>query len=156
MAMNSQPVAPTYRFLVKEVDGFETKGCHLDVMLPPTAQAGDELPVAFMIHGGAWSVGASSDLAHNQVHYYLDNGYCCVSPEYRLCPHVKQADCRQDVLDAYAFVHDRLNGELEKASGGKAPRVKSNRVFATGGSAGGTASVALVSIIDCHWTVWQD
>jgi acetyl esterase/lipase len=41
---------------------------------------------ASLYHGGAFTVGASSDLAHHQVQWYLRQGFAVVSPEYRLVP----------------------------------------------------------------------
>ncbi|SCZ94988.1 BZ3500_MvSof-1268-A1-R1_Chr11-3g03526 [Microbotryum saponariae] len=83
-------------------------------MLPEGAISSQILPVAFYAHGGAFSVGASSDLAHHQVRYLLSKGFAVLSPEYRLAPHVKQSACREDVLDAFIFYQTKLNDVLAK------------------------------------------
>jgi hypothetical protein len=93
---------------------------------------------AMMIHGGAWSIGGSGHLPPDQVTYLLEEGFAVVSPEYRLAPHVKLAECVEDLLDAYRFVQTGLNQVL-----GTELDVK--RTCVMGWSAGGTGTLLLVS-----------
>lgn len=92
-----------------------------------------------MIHGGAWSIGGSGHLPPDQVIYLLEQGFAVVSPEYRLAPHVKLAECVEDLLDAYRFVQHGLNEAL-----GTELDVK--RTCIMGWSAGGTGTLLLVSL----------
>lgn len=92
-----------------------------------------------MIHGGAWSIGGSGHLPPDQVTYLLEEGFAVVSPEYRLAPHVKLAECVEDLLDAYRFVQNGLNEVL-----GTELDVK--RTCIMGWSAGGTGTFLLVSL----------
>jgi acetyl esterase/lipase len=91
-----------------------------------------------MIHGGAWSIGGSGHLPPDQVTYLLEEGFAVVSPEYRLAPHVKLAECVEDLLDAYRFVQNGLNEVL-----GTELDVK--RTCVMGWSAGGTGTLLLVT-----------
>lgn len=39
-----------------------------------------------MIHGGAFTMGGSSDVPVNQIKHYLENNMAVVSLEYRMVP----------------------------------------------------------------------
>lgn len=92
-----------------------------------------------MIHGGAWSIGGSGHLPPDQVTYLLEEGFAVVSPEYRLAPHVKLAECVEDLLDAYRFVQNGLNEVLKT-------ELDVKRTCIMGWSAGGTGTLLLVSL----------
>ena len=91
-----------------------------------------------MIHGGAWSIGGSGHLPPDQITYLLEEGFAVVSPEYRLAPHVKLAECVEDLLDAYRFVQNGLNQVLKT-------ELDTKRTCVMGWSAGGTGTLLLVS-----------
>lgn len=91
-----------------------------------------------MIHGGAWSIGGSGHLPPDQITYLLEQGFAVVSPEYRLAPHVKLAECVEDLLDAYRFVQNGLNQVLKT-------ELDVKRTCVMGWSAGGTGTLLLVS-----------
>ncbi|KAJ9105837.1 hypothetical protein QFC19_003407 [Naganishia cerealis] len=146
-----ETIKPSHRFLYKPVENCETEGCHMDVWLPENVKdlaAQNEIPLAIMIHGGAFTMGASSDVPYNQVEHYLKNGMAVVSLEYRMVPHVTQFDIRDDLLDAYHFIQQRLNGRLAEELGIENDLIKTQEVVLFGGSAGGTSVLCLAADIE--------
>lgn len=101
-----------------------------------------------LYHGGAFVVGASSDLAHNAVRWYLREGFAVVSPEYRMAPHVNLLEIRQDILDSYLYIQQELNDKLQQLSNGSAPRLDTKRCLSSGGSAGGSSCLYLALEIE--------
>ena len=90
-----------------------------------------------MIHGGAWTIGGSGHLPPDQINYLLDEGFAVVSPEYRLAPHVTLRDCVEDLLDAYRWTTNDMNGALDV-------ELDTSRTCVMGWSAGGTGTLLLV------------
>ncbi|KAJ9116268.1 hypothetical protein QFC24_006785 [Naganishia onofrii] len=142
---------PNHRFLFKPVENCETEGCHMDVWLPDGAKevsADSKVPLAIMIHGGAFTMGASSDVPDNQVRHYLKNGMAVVSLEYRMVPHVTQVEIRDDLMDAYHFIQQKLNSRLAEELGIERDVVDTQRIILFGGSAGGTSVLCLAGDIE--------
>lgn len=78
------PLPPSFRFLCKPDESVAGGGCHADVYLP--AGAAEQLPVAIMIHGGAFSAGNSAGIPYNQVRYLNSKHFVVVSLDYRFLP----------------------------------------------------------------------
>lgn len=138
------PFPPSFRILYKVDDRVSGGGCHADVYLPDeTISKGSKVPVAVMIHGGAFSLGASDGIPYNQARYLLSKGFALVSPDYRFLPHVTHKEIREDLIDVYKWIQNDLNQRL-KELGSKAS-VDGTRACVMGWSAGGTSTVWLAS-----------
>lgn len=92
------------------------------------------------IHGGAFTIGASTDIPPDQVHYLLSQGIVVISVEYRLLPHVRSKDIRQDLLDAYIWIQKDLNGILGL-------ELDTERIALFGWSGGATSITFLVRAV---------
>lgn len=130
---------PFHRFLYKEYDNCEGGGVWADVYLPDktTKNGFTGWPVALAIHGGAFTFGDSQWIFSEHNAYLLKQGFAVVSIEYRLWPHAKLADQREDCVAAYDWIRspDGLNKAL-----GDLGKVNGDRIFYYGGSGGGIAS----------------
>jgi len=105
----------------KVVDGCEVK---LDVFRPADAVV---RPVVVWIHGGALVQGSRHDWP-GLVAFYVDQGYCYVSIDYRLAPETMAPAIVEDIVDAVAWI---------RKEGPSRFHVDPNRLAVTGGSAGG-------------------
>ncbi|GHJ90289.1 hypothetical protein NliqN6_6691 [Naganishia liquefaciens] len=121
--------APSHRILFKPIPNSETGGCHMDVYLP---EVSENAPIAWMIHGGGFTIGGSHHIPVDQVQWFLDHGVAVVSNEYRLLPHASMDDIREDNLDAYKWILDSLNSTI-------GVRLDISKIAILGWSAGGTA-----------------
>lgn len=72
----------------------------LDVFLP--SQDETTFPVIFMIHGGGYVFGDKLFLAP-AVHFFVEQGYAVVTPNYRLAPSHPYPDPLDDIFCAYAW-----------------------------------------------------
>lgn len=84
----------------------------LDVCTP-TVQPDGHRPVFIYVHGGGWNQGDKSELQAWQIEEFIDNGFLCVSVNYRLSPYpvepkrpdrVQHPRHIQDVAQAVAWV----------------------------------------------------
>ncbi|KAJ9104128.1 hypothetical protein QFC19_004112 [Naganishia cerealis] len=148
---------PTHRILFKPLDNSETGGCHIDVYLPTNPKGA---PIAWMIHGGGYTIGGSHHIPVDQVEWFLEHGVVVVSSEYRLLPQYARlslvlwayrsspdscesahdsaslADIRQDNLDAYKWILNDLNTATQQ-------ELNSSKIAILGWSAGGSSLLYL-------------
>lgn len=146
---------PDRRFMFKKIENSKTKGCHANVWLPATPKgspigrfglciSSERLsltvfsPTALMYHGGGFTIGDAYHVPPDQVRYFQEKGFTVVSADYRLAPHVRFPEIREDLLDGYKWV---LNG-LSEALG---EELDTSRVCVMGWSAGASSSVFAVS-----------
>lgn len=61
-------------------------------------------PVIVYVHGGGWCTGDKSEWSKDKTQLFIDNGYICVSINYRLSPSVVHPIHIQDVSNAIAWV----------------------------------------------------
>lgn len=111
-----------------EVNGRRLK---LDIYRLPNCPA--NAPVLFQIHGGAWVVGNKQQQALPLLYQMAENGWVCVSIQYRLSPGATFPDHIIDCKRALAWVKEHI-----RDYGGDP-----DFVIATGGSAGGHLSSLL-------------
>ncbi|QQD19670.1 alpha/beta hydrolase [Spongiibacter nanhainus] len=111
-----------------EVNGRRLK---LDIYRP--ADSPHAAPVLFQIHGGAWVVGNKHQQALPLLHQMAENGWICVSIQYRLSPAATFPDHIIDCKRALTWVKEHI-----RDFGGDP-----GFVIATGGSAGGHLSSLL-------------
>ncbi|CDZ98405.1 Carboxylesterase and related proteins [Phaffia rhodozyma] len=138
------------RVLFKPLANVQNGGCHMDVYLPESTKNSvldEPCPVAILVHGGSWVIGASTDIQPDSVNYLLRAGIAVVSLEYRLAPQVKVVDCVQDCLDGYRFVTDgrlsiALNQQLEQS---QYRTLDLNKVSIVGYSAGAHLVSCMIS-----------
>lgn len=142
-----EPRLEDCRLPFKQIPGFraDDDDLYMDVWLPTSSGESDH-PVAIFIHGGAFIVGSTKDVAHNQIQWLLERGVICVSIEYRLSPHATHFEQRDDLLDAYRYV---VQSGLQDAlrSKGQSIKVDTARIIITGGSAGGTSTIAMAMAV---------
>ncbi|BEI86726.1 hypothetical protein CcaverHIS002_0700720 [Cutaneotrichosporon cavernicola] len=126
------------RYLFKEVAPSMTGGCHADVWMPLKDKVkGGRVPVGITYHGGGFTTADSQHVFTGHIEHLLERGFAVVSLEYRMCPHVRLPEIREDLLDGYRWVLQNL----PKIH----PELDPERNFVFGGSAGGTSAM-LVSI----------
>jgi arylformamidase len=115
-------------------DGSSTNLTNLDIYAPKSAK---NAPVMIMIHGGGWQGGDKSNrkLNENKIPFFNQNGFVYVSINYRLSPAIKHPGHIEDVAEAIAWVHEKIN----KYSGDK------DKLFVMGHSSGAHLA-ALVAI----------
>ena len=101
---------------------FDYGPAKLDIYAPDGAHG---LPVVFFVHGGAWRLGKRSQVNAKPA-FFLQNGFCFVSIDYRMLPDADVATQASDVEKAYAYVRANI------AKHGGDP----NRIVAMGHSAG--------------------
>jgi acetyl esterase/lipase len=132
-------VARPFRFRKRDVEVLRnvpyTEGgrkAHLDIYRPKTDQNGDlsDAPVLIQIHGGGWTIGAKEQQGLILMNRMAQQGWICVSVNYRLVPKHRFPTQIVDVKRAIAWVHENI------AEYGGDP----SYVAITGGSAGGHLS----------------
>lgn len=111
----------------------EINGRRLKLDLYRRADCPSEAPVLFQIHGGAWVIGNKHQQALPLMHQMAENGWVCVSVQYRLSPGATFPDHIIDCKRALAWVKAHIQDY------GGDP----NFIVATGGSAGGHLSSLL-------------
>ncbi|BEJ17067.1 hypothetical protein CspHIS471_0604680 [Cutaneotrichosporon sp. HIS471] len=126
------------RYLFKPLPDTVTGGCHADVFLP-TLEKGEKAPIAITYHGGGFVICDSQHILTRHVGYLLSKGFAVVGLEYRMAPHVRFPEIREDIVDGYKWVLDVLPT--------LAP-LDPSRVCVMGASAGGYATLSLS--IDAH------
>lgn len=126
------------RFLFKPLANCQDGGCHADVYLPVSSDKSAAYPVALTYHGGGFNIGDTHHLFTDHVGYLLQKGFAVVSAEYRMAPHARFTEIREDLLDSYKWCREKLG----EAAGCK---IDPSRIIVFGGSAGGTASIFLVA-----------
>lgn len=96
----------------------------------------ENLPIIFMVHGGAWKAGdkASQALIKNKVKRWVPDKYLVVSINYRLYPNANPVTQAQDIAQALSYV------QKNSSSWGGDP----GKVILMGHSAGGHL-ISLVS-----------
>lgn len=99
---------------------------HLDIYRPKNRELADA-PVLIQIHGGGWTIGNKEQQGLLLMNRMAQQGWVCVSVNYRLAPKYRFPTQIVDVKRAIAWVHDNI-----KEYGGD-----SSYVAITGGSAGG-------------------
>lgn len=102
------------------------KKAHLDIRRPKDADLADA-PVLIQIHGGGWTIGNKEQQGILLMNRMAQQGWVCVSVNYRLAPKHRFPTQIVDVKRAIAWVHQNI-----KEYGGD-----SSYVVITGGSAGG-------------------
>ena len=74
-------------------------------------------PVIIYVHGGSWCSGDKSEWSLRQTRFFIDNGYICVSINYRLSPlyasnstqpHIMHPTQICDVANAIAWVESHI------------------------------------------------
>lgn len=99
---------------------------HLDIYRPKDRDLADA-PVLVQIHGGGWTIGNKEQQGLLLMNRMAQEGWVCVSVNYRLAPKYKFPTQIIDVKRALAWVHENI-----KEYGGD-----SSYIAVTGGSAGG-------------------
>ncbi|MEM1164991.1 MAG: alpha/beta hydrolase [Planctomycetota bacterium] len=119
-------------------DGFLT--LDLRIERPSDVQPGDELPVVFFVHGGAWATGSKTQF-REQSFDLAERGIAGVRIEYRLIRHGGEfTNVITDVMDSIDFVRQRAH-ELG---------IDFTRVGLAGGSAGAhLSSIAAMRTPEC-------
>lgn len=102
------------------------KKAHLDIRRPKDRDLTDA-PVLIQIHGGGWTIGNKEQQGILLMNRMAQQGWVCVSVNYRLAPRHLFPTQIVDVKRAIAWVHENI-----KEYGGD-----SSYVVITGGSAGG-------------------
>lgn len=102
------------------------KKAHLDIRRPKDRDLADA-PVLIQIHGGGWTIGNKEQQGILLMNRMAQQGWVCVSVNYRLAPKHRFPTQIVDVKRAIAWVHENI-----KEYGGD-----SSYVVITGGSAGG-------------------
>lgn len=99
--------APSDVHVVKDMPYHaDKKKAHLlDVYYPKGQQ--EKLPVIINIHGGGLMYGYKEINSHYNM-VIASYGYCVFSINYRLAPPAKFHEQLQDVLDAFAWIRERL------------------------------------------------
>jgi len=98
---------------------------HLDVFR--NAERPASCPVLLQIHGGAWIMGSKDEQALPLMNQLAEQGWVCVTVNYRLSPHATFPDHLIDVKRALVWVREHIS-----EYGGDP-----DFVVVTGGSAGG-------------------
>lgn len=77
----------------------------LDLYLP-VREVNAKLPVAFMVHGGAWRTGdkASAKVTGYKKDYFLEKGFAFVSVNYRLAPDHMYPKAVNDLVRSVAWL----------------------------------------------------
>ncbi|MDR7085398.1 acetyl esterase/lipase [Aeromicrobium panaciterrae] len=99
---------------------------HLDIYKPKDRELSGA-PVLIQVHGGGWTIGNKEQQGLLLMNRMAQQGWVCVSVNYRLAPKYKFPTQIVDVKRAIAWVHENI-----KEYGGD-----SSYVAITGGSAGG-------------------
>lgn len=75
----------------------------LDVYYPSVKK--QNMPVIFMVHGGAWRIGdkASKAVVKNKVDHWVAKGFVFISVNYRMLPRVRPVEQAEDVEKALLF-----------------------------------------------------
>lgn len=102
------------------------KKAHLDIRRPKDRDLADA-PVLIQIHGGGWTIGNKEQQGILLMNRMAQDGWVCVSVNYRLAPKHRFPTQIVDVKRAIAWVHENI-----KEYGGDP-----SYVVITGGSAGG-------------------
>ena len=134
-------VVRPFRFRKRDVEVLRdvpyTEGgrkAHLDIYRPMTDQDSDgdlrDAPVLIQIHGGGWTIGTKEQQGLILMNRMAQQGWICVSLNYRLVPKHRFPTQIVDVKRAIAWVHENI------AEFGGDP----SYVAITGGSAGGHLS----------------
>ncbi|RHW38078.1 alpha/beta hydrolase [Neobacillus notoginsengisoli] len=89
-------------------------------------------PVLMYIHGGGLIFGSRDDMKEEQIKLYNEAGFAVFSIDYRLAPETKIADIKLDVEDAFLWL---------KTKGSELFQIDPERIFISGGSAGGYLSL---------------
>jgi acetyl esterase/lipase len=111
----------------------------LDVWHRADLDPAGRAPVLLQVHGGAWSVGDKLGQAEPLMGYLAEQGWVCVTVNYRLAPATRWPSMIVDVKRAIAWVREHISGH------GGDPGF----IAITGGSAGGhLAALAAVSAND--------
>lgn len=83
----------------------------MDVYLPADTHASvaKNMPVIFMVHGGAWKIGDKSAAAvvTNKIKRWVPQGVIFISVNYRMLPQARPLQQAEDVASALAFAQSR-------------------------------------------------
>ncbi len=81
----------------------------MDVYLPPNAAGHKEMPVIFMVHGGAWKIGnkTARGVVENKAAHWLPKAYVFISINYPMLPDSKPLEQAGDVARALAAAQGR-------------------------------------------------
>lgn len=112
---------------VKDVVYAEAGGVRLKLDIYHRKDRPAGRPVLLQLHGGAWIFGRKDDQALPLMNRAADDGWVCVSANYRLSPRFTFPDAMIDVKRAIAWVREHIH------SYGGDPSF----LVLTGGSAGG-------------------
>jgi len=79
----------------------------MDIYVPRGAT---NVPVIFMVHGGAWAIGskAVARVVNNKINYWLPKGFIFISVDNRLLPDADPLAQAHDVAKALAVAQDRV------------------------------------------------
>lgn len=91
-----------------------------------------QAPVIMYIHGGGLIWGSRTDMKEEQIKLYNEAGFAVFSIDYRLAPETKIAEIKKDVEDAFLWL---------KTQGPELLEIDQDRIFISGGSAGGYLSL---------------
>lgn len=81
----------------------------MDVYMPATAIAHPDMPVIFMVHGGAWKIGnkTARGVVENKAAHWLPKAYVFISINYRMLPDTRPLEQADDVARALAMAQGR-------------------------------------------------
>ncbi|OZG75185.1 hypothetical protein BTA51_02020 [Hahella sp. CCB-MM4] len=129
-AFRSPEITTVRNIVYHEVSGMRLK---LDIRHPRDMPK--QCPVLFQIHGGAWTyrMGSKNEQALPLMNYLAEQGWVCVSIDYRLSPKATFPDHIIDCKRALQWVKQHIT-----EYGGNP-----DFIIATGGSAGGHLSALL-------------
>ncbi len=122
------PRATAGEALVKRTYTYKTVGdvpVRADVYRPDDDKV---RPVVVWLHGGALILGSRADVPKDLLALCRAEGYALVSFDYRLAPEVKLPAIRDDLRDAFRWLHEQ---------GLKLFHADPGRIAVAGGSAGG-------------------
>ena len=131
-------IKPTRSVTYKSVDGIDLK---LDIFEPKDMQPTDRRPVIVFFFGGGWSGGETKQF-YQQANAMTEQGMLAISADYRVKSRNKTTpfECVKDGKSAIRWVREHA-AELG---------VDSDRIVASGGSAGGhvAACTAIIEGVD--------
>ncbi|KAK0713998.1 BcPKS16, polyketide synthase [Lasiosphaeria miniovina] len=102
----ASPLFKKQTVIYKEEDGVQIEA---DIFLPAKPSSRRPMPIALMVHGGAYMTLSRNSVRPAQTAHLLANGILPVSLDYRLCPEVNIVDgAMADVRDAYIWAKRKL------------------------------------------------
>ncbi len=99
--------------VIKNVAYGTHKRQKMDIYLPDKTQLTNKVqknvPVIFMVHGGAWRFGNknASGVIGEKVNFWLPKGYIFISTNYRLIPDANPIQQAEDIATALAFAQKK-------------------------------------------------